>query len=112
VAHAVKNLVQAAAIVAALALPSIAVAQGTTGPILCTTVKAGETANVTLQGVPLSCQPLNAVEIRGAMNTVEKVMHSLHPSDDQEAQMHAAMTQFSQALKMPVIPGNNGGIEE
>jgi hypothetical protein len=46
------------------------------------------------------------------MNTVEKVMHSLHPSDAQEVQMHGAMTQFSQALQMPAIPGNNGGIEE
>jgi hypothetical protein len=108
----VKNLLLAAAIVAASTLPSMAVAQGTTGPILCTTVKAGETANVTLQGVPLSCHPLDTVKIRAAMNTVETVMHSLHPSEAQEAQMHAAMTQFSQTLQMPVIPGNNGGIED
>jgi hypothetical protein len=108
----VKNLILAAAIIAASTLPSMAVAQGTTGPILCTTVKAGETANVTLQGVPLSCHPLDTVKIRAAMNTVETVMHSLHPSDAQEAQMHAAMTQFSQSLQMPVIPGNNGGIED
>jgi len=108
----VKNLLLAAAIIAASTLPSMAVAQGTTGPILCTTVKAGETANVTLQGVPLSCHPLDTVKIRAAMNTVETVMHSLHPSDAQEAQMHAAMTQFSQSLQMPVIPGNNGGIED
>jgi hypothetical protein len=108
----VKNLLLAAAIVAASILPSMAVAQGTTGPILCSTVKAGETANVTLQGVPLSCHPLDTVKIRAAMNTVETVMHSLHPSDAQEAQMHAAMTQFSQSLQMPVIPGNNGGIED
>ena len=90
----------------------MAVAQGTTGPILCTTVKPGETANVTLQGVPLTCHPLDTIKIRAAMNTVEKVMHSLHPSDAQETQMHGAMTQFSQALQMPAIPGNNGGIEE
>jgi hypothetical protein len=108
----VKNLLLAAAIVAASTLPSMAVAQGTTGPILCTTVKAGETANVTLQGVPLSCHPLDTIKIRAAMNTVEKVMHSLHPSDAQEAQMHAAMGAFTQTLQMPVIPGNNGGVED
>jgi hypothetical protein len=108
----VKNLLLAAAIVAASTLPTMAVAQGTTGPILCTAVKAGEMTTVTIQGVALSCHPLDTIKIRAAMNSVETVMHSLHPSDDQEAQMHAAMTQFSQALQMPAIPGNNGGIEE
>lgn len=107
-----KKLLLTAAIVAASTLPSMAVAQGTTGPILCTTVKAGGTANVTLQGVPLSCHPLDTFKIRAAMNTVESVMHSLHPSQAQEAQMHEAMGQFSQTLQMPVIPGNNGGIED
>jgi hypothetical protein len=108
----VKNLLLTAAIIAASTVPTMAVAQDTTGPILCTTVKAGETATVTIQGVALSCRPLDTVKIRAAMNRVETVMHSLHPSDAQEAQMHAAMTQFSQALQMPAIPGNNGGIEE
>jgi hypothetical protein len=69
----------------------MALAQGTTGPILCTTVKTGQTANVTLQGVPLSCHPLDTFKIRAAMNTVETVMHSLHPSEAQEAQMHGAI---------------------
>ena len=108
-----NSLLLAAAIVAASSiLPSMAVAQDTTGPILCTTVKAGEKANVTLQGVPLSCHPLDTIKIRAAVDSMETVMHSLHPNDAQEAQMHAAMTQFSETLQMPFIPGNNGGVQD
>jgi hypothetical protein len=112
--HTVKNFALAAAIVASLTVPSMAVANNasTAGPILCSQVKAGETANATMGSTQLSCQPMNTTEIRAAMKTIEGVMHQLHPSDVQEAQMHAAMTQFSGILELPVTPGGNGGVED
>jgi hypothetical protein len=110
----VKNLFLAAAIVASLTVPSMAAAQSApaAGPILCNAVKAGQMGNATMGATQLSCHPMDTAKVRTAMKTVETVMHQLHPSDAQEAEMHAAMTQLSGTLNLPVIPGGNGGIED
>jgi hypothetical protein len=94
------------AIVAAIGLPSIGIAQNApiTGSIVCRPVKAGETANANIQDTQLMCHPLNLGRLRDAMVAAQTNM-----SADQKAKMKVAMAVLRDELLLePTYPGFDG----
>jgi hypothetical protein len=82
------------AIAAAIGVPSIAIAQTvpTSGSIVCRPANAGETANATVQNIPLVCHPQSDDSVRNATGAAPP-----NRSPDQKANRPAARG---------VVPGN------
>ena len=99
-----KSLIAAAAIGAAITLPSLAIAQ--TAPMatemICHPAQSGQMSNANMQDTKLVCRPMNVARVRAAMKTM-MAMPNLTP--DQMLQMQALMDEIQLE---PEIPGGNG----
>lgn len=100
------KFILSAALATVVGLPAIAIAQTApiTGSIVCRPVKAGETANATIQSTQLLCHPLNLDKIRDAMNAAQSNLNA-----EQKAKMQAAMAVLRDELLLePRYPGFDG----
>jgi hypothetical protein len=110
-----NKLILAVTITAAVALPSIVVAQGTApraalrlpppGTVVCRPARSNETANATMGTVQLRCRNVNTTRIRTAMNALHASMSSMPPS--QQTQMQSSINSYFEELQPP-IPGGLG----
>ena len=104
-----KKLILAAAAIAAIGLPSIAVAQmmPASGSMICRAPKAGETGNATMGGTQMTCRAMNMKRVNAAM----KVMMTQKGSADQMRQMQAAQKDLYDEFGMPTVPGGINNAE-
>ena len=110
-----KNVILSAAIVAAIGLPSIVIAQTTTRTtihipspqtLICHPLGAGETGNATMGTTPLHCRPVNMARITAAVRQIRTAMRPQATSV--QAPVENALTSITTELQMPAIPGSNG----
>lgn len=114
-----NKLILAATITAAIALPSIVVAQGTTprttlrvpppGTVVCRPIKVGEKPDATMGTVQLKCRNVNVARIRAALTSIHSMMSTMTPA--QRPQMQTSVQTLESELE-PTVPGNNGGVED
>lgn len=107
-----KHLVLSAALVAAVAVPSIASAQTMApAPQICRAAKSGETANATMGSTQLVCHAVNVARVMAAEKTLMGMMQTKMTAD-QMKKMHAAQMTMSTELMLPVIPGTSPTMDE
>jgi hypothetical protein len=113
-----NRLILAASITAAIALPSIAIAQGAAAPrttlripvagtVVCRPIKTGETGNATMGTVQLRCRNVNVSRIRTAMTAIHTEMSSMSMTPAQMTTMQSSINALNEELE-PSIPGGAG----
>lgn len=109
-----NKLILAAALTAAVALPSTVIAQGTAprttlripppGTVICRPVKVGEKPDATMGTVQLKCRNVNVARIRTAMTNIHSMMTTMSMTPAQTTQMQASVQTLEDELE-PTIPG-------
>lgn len=104
-----KNLILAAAIVAAAALPSIASAQSAmaapAAAVACHAAQTGETSNATMGGTALVCKSVNVARLKADMGKLHSMMvaHNMSPAD--MTAMSAPIRNIIGEFNLPKTPG-------
>jgi hypothetical protein len=105
----VKKLILAAAAIAAIGLPSIAVAQTMpgSGSMICRAPKTGETGNAIMGGNQMMCRPMNMKRVNAAM----KVMMDQKGGNDHMKRMQDAQNDLYDEFGLPAVPGGINNAE-
>jgi hypothetical protein len=102
--HSVNKFIFSAAIVAAVAVPAIANAQTATGPMVCHTAAASETANAAMGSTKLVCRAVDVAKVMAAQKSLMSMMPKTMTAA-QMKQMQADQDVFNLEFNLPKIPG-------
>lgn len=106
-----NKLLLSTAIAAAIGLPAIALAQGTSAtpaaPWVCHAPHGSETANGAIGSTKVYCRAVNVARVRAAQRTVIGMMHQHELNAADTKAMDAAMKSVTNELDLPVLGTND-----